>query len=89
MEAAAPAVVSVRAAHCGAGAAGVGGSFLAAEQQERSADKGRSSHRGVFPPLLQCWRRGREGAMVRHQGSAEQVKLTFGEDVFEDLQVSF
>lgn len=57
------------------GPAGPGGTFLAAEQQECAAGKGRLSHCGLFSPLLQCWGRRRAGALVCYQSSTEQVEL--------------
>lgn len=75
METAFTTPVSVRAAHRCPGPVGVGRPTLAPEQQEHSAGTGWTAHSGLLPPLLQCWWWGREGALVRHQGFTEQVKL--------------
>lgn len=77
MEDAAAAAVSVCAADRRPGPAGAGGALLAPEQQERAPGEGRSSHGGLLPPVLQRRWRGRAGALVCHQGVAEQVKTVF------------
>lgn len=75
METASTTPVSVRAAYRCPAPVGVGRPTVAPEQQEHSAGKGWTAHSGLLPPLLQCWWWGREGALVRHQGFTEQVKL--------------
>lgn len=53
--------------------AGFGCAPVASEEQKCPAGQGGLPHGGLLPPLLQCRRRRREGAVVRHQGSAKQV----------------
>lgn len=73
MEAAAAAAVSLRAAARPPRLPGFGCTPVAPEEQECPAGPGGLPHCGLLPPLLQRRRRRREGALVRPQGSAEQV----------------
>ena len=75
MEVAASPGVPVRASDRRLGPARAGRAPVAPEQKECPAGEGQPPHGGLFPPLLQRWRWRREGALVCHQGSTEQVNL--------------